>query len=83
MLKNPSYTIVYLLYFCDLLMENSGQRARLPWANFQISGDGVPACLIQATCLFVLFLFWMMASMYFPVQICLIKKIIVSTMQCS
>ena len=34
MLKNPSYTIVYLLYFCDLLMGNSGQPAMSQLSDF-------------------------------------------------
>ena len=60
-------------------MENSGQPEQEQTFRVKISGDGVPACVIQAICLVVIFLSWMMASMYFPVQVCLIKKIIVST----
>ena len=68
MLRNPSCTKVYFLYFYDLQMENWDQPEQEPTFRVKIAGDD--ALMSHSSNLFVLSLSWMMASMYFPVQVC-------------
>ena len=68
MLRNLSYTKVYFLYFYDLQMENWDHPEQEPTFRVKISGDD--ALMSHSSNLFVLCLSWMMASMYFPVQVC-------------